>query len=138
MGRAGCYRVLLGVESADHDVRNRNGKAMAQTVASHAASSQPGVPLLTQQSLVGAIGQPPQNTEIFESYAVFVHVSAVIVLPVPITEYHTPGAELEVPQVPTLSNVADVVEPFADPEPPDGTAMGSAPSHASFSGVIPP
>ncbi len=29
MGRAGCYRVLLGIESADPDVRNGNAKAIA-------------------------------------------------------------------------------------------------------------
>lgn len=32
MGRAGCYRVLLGVESGDHEVREAHGKRMSPAV----------------------------------------------------------------------------------------------------------
>lgn len=32
MGRAGCYRVLIGVESADADVRERNQKGMRRAI----------------------------------------------------------------------------------------------------------
>ena len=70
---------------------------MPQTMPSQVGSSQPGLPLLTQQSLANSA----QNV-------------AVIVVPVPMTEYQTPGAVLLVPQKPTSSNVAPTVVAGAD------------------------
>ena len=51
-----------------------------------------------------------------------------MVLPVPMTLYQTPGAVLEVPQVPTSSKVAVVVEPTVS----DGIASAIASSHKSL------
>ena len=60
-------------------------------------------------------------------------VVAVIVLPVPMTEYQIPGAVIEVPQ---NGNVSSIVALFVNPTTKPGTVIAMASSHRSFTSGV--
>jgi hypothetical protein len=87
-----------------------------QIVSWQVVSSQPGLAFAKQQLLLGGSGQSPHHTLNSVSKLVPVQVDAVMVFPVPVTVYHTPGVscELAPPQAGKKSLIASLVVPEVD------------------------